>query len=198
MKWCYTLTSGRSPWPPLRPDYHPEITNQRPEAIMDTENRTSGWNSGGNTGNSNESRTSNATDLFRINLVTEPNNQTADDQRWTSVTSCGSPLDDFYDLSQIPYPLPMKSVPLAEAVLKVTFCAVIIAVAVLGNSAVILTVWKKKRLRSTTNYYIVNLAVSDLLVTISCTWVQVVHNLTEGWQLGAFFCKFNSFAQGKL
>lgn len=178
---------------------------------MDTENRTSGWNSGGNTGNSNESRTSNATDLFRINLVTEPNNQTADDQRWTMTdlglaqtmtatpaTSSGSPLDDFYDLSQIPYPLPMKSVPLAEAVLKVTFCAVIIAVAVLGNSAVILTVWKKKRLRSTTNYYIVNLAVSDLLVTISCTWVQVVHNLTEGWQLGAFFCKFNSFAQGKL
>ena len=104
-----------------------------------------------------------------------------------------------YDLSQYPYPMEaMNNVPQWEAIIKIGFCVLIMTIAILGNMGVILTVWKKKRLRSTTNYYIVNLAVSDLLVTISCTWVQVVHNLTEGWQLGAFFCKFNSFSQGIL
>ena len=178
---------------------------------MDAENHSFFWNSSAQMAHINTSGTQKPTDFIEITSRTDLNNQTDVDQRlgtdteqipmmmmmMTTASDTGSPLDDFYDLSQIPYPLPMKSVPLTEALLKVIFCAVIMAVAIFGNSAVILTVWKKKRLRSTTNYYIVNLAVSDLLVTISCTWVQVVHNLTEGWQLGAFFCKFNSFAQGK-
>ena len=138
---------------------------------------------------------------------------------WSHNVNTGVPLEDYdvsvgyplgeyndtveysmggdYDLSQIPYPMEaMVTIPQWEAIIKIGFCVLIMTIAILGNMGVILTVWKKKRLRSTTNYYIVNLAVSDLLVTISCTWVQVVHNLTEGWQLGAFFCKLNSFSQG--
>jgi hypothetical protein len=126
------------------------------------------------------------------------NNVTLADRMADYDVTLGYPLDD-YDLSQIPYPIEAKkSTPLWEIALKVYYCVFIMMVAILGNMAVILTVWKKKRLRSTTNYYMVNLAVSDLLVTVSCTWVQVVHNLTDGWQLGAFFCKFNSFSQGKV
>ncbi|KAK3089722.1 hypothetical protein FSP39_005898 [Pinctada imbricata] len=50
-------------------------------------------------------------------------------------------------------------------------------------------------MQTTTNYFIVNLAVCDIFVTVSCAWVRLVDNLTEGWVLGSFFCKFNSFAQ---
>jgi len=34
------------------------------------------------------------------------------------------------------------------------------------------------------------------MVTSLCTWVHVVGDLSHDWPLGAFFCKFNSFAQG--
>ena len=34
------------------------------------------------------------------------------------------------------------------------------------------------------------------MVTSMCTWVHVVGDLSHDWPLGAFFCKFNSFAQG--
>ncbi len=39
--------------------------------------------------------------------------------------------------------------------------------------------------------------VAGLMVTVSCSWVHLVHDLTEGWVLGAFFCRLNSFAQGE-
>ena len=36
------------------------------------------------------------------------------------------------------------------------------------------------------------------MVTVSCSWVHLVHDLTEGWVLGAFFCRVNSFTQGTV
>lgn len=105
-------------------------------------------------------------------------------------------LDDL-DYSEINYLGEIKFVPLAEIIWKVALFVSIILTAVAGNILIIVVVAWNKRLRTTTNYYIVNLAVSDLFVTIWCSWVYLVSNLTEGYVLGAFFCKFNTFAQGK-
>ena len=101
-----------------------------------------------------------------------------------------------YDLSQFPYPKEKKTVPFVEALVKIVACTVTSGVSLVGNFLVILVVAYNKRLRTTTNFYIVNLAVADLLVTISCYWVSTVDDLTDGWILGPFFCKFNAFAQG--
>ena len=42
---------------------------------------------------------------------------------------------------------------------------IIIVLAITGNSLVIMTVWRNKHMHTVTNYYIVNLAISDLLVS---------------------------------
>ena len=97
----------------------------------------------------------------------------------------------------IPYPGELRQVPTWEVILKIVFYTFIMVIAVLGNLAVVIIVARNKRMWTTTNYYIVNLAVSDLMVTLTCTWVYLVDDLTEGWILGAFFCKFDSFAQGQ-
>ena len=108
-----------------------------------------------------------------------------------------------YDLNSpdftrfIPYPGELRDVPSWEVVIKIVFYTFIIAVAVLGNLAVVIIVARNKRMWTTTNFYVVNLAVSDLSVTLTSTWVHLVDDLTEGWVLGAFFCKFDSFAQGE-
>ena len=73
---------------------------------------------------------------------------------------------------------------------------IVILLSLVGNVAVLFVVARNKRMHTPTNYFIVNLAISDIMVTSSCTWVHLVDNLTEGWVLGAFFCKLNSFAQG--
>ena len=104
---------------------------------------------------------------------------------------------DLYDTAMFPYPIATKRLPMWEISNKIFFYVVIILVALLGNGLVVATVLVNLRMRTTTNFYIVNLAVSDLMVTLSCTWVHLVDDLTEGWVLGAFFCKFNSFVQGR-
>ena len=103
-----------------------------------------------------------------------------------------------YDLDTryFAYPGEFRDIPAWEKLLKILFYSLSILIALTGNIVVICVVWREKKLHSATYYYIVNLAVSDLLVTLSCSWVHLVDDLTEGWVLGAFFCRFNSFAQG--
>lgn len=102
-----------------------------------------------------------------------------------------------FDFSQMMYLGPRLNPSLLEVIVKVSLYSVVIGLSLVGNSLVIYIVWRNKRMHTTTNYFIVNLAVSDVMVTSLCSWVHLVDNLTEGWVLGAFFCRFNSFAQGK-
>ena len=102
------------------------------------------------------------------------------------------------DYTEIPYPVKLKQFPLYEIVLKSYLFAMIIFFSLVGNSLIIIVVLRHKKMRTTTNFYIVNLAVADILVTLFCTWVHLVNNLNDdNWVLGSFFCKFNTFSQGK-
>lgn len=103
-----------------------------------------------------------------------------------------------YDLLflKISYPGQIRQVSVPEATIKITLYVILMMFSITGNVLVIATVCKSRRMHTTTNYYIANLAVSDLCVAVSCGWVHVVDDLTEGWVLGWFFCKFNSFMQG--
>ena len=108
-----------------------------------------------------------------------------------------SNIEDDYDTRNIPYPVPVNTPPLWEIILKVFFYGIIIILSLVGNGLVVITVMTIKKMHTATNFFIMNLAISDLLVTVSCTWVHLVDNLMGRWILGAFFCKFNSFSQGK-
>lgn len=128
--------------------------------------------------------------LLGMGYVTEPGlNDTSSTEEFGEY--------DYSDLRSMAYPRPRHSLPWWEITLKLFFYAVIILIALIGNALVILVVIRDKRMRTTTNFYIVNLATSDLLVALSCAWVHLVNSLSENWVLGAFFCKFNSFVQGK-
>ena len=100
------------------------------------------------------------------------------------------------DVSNLSYPGIVVGKPIWEIVLKTVFYVPVIVLAIVGNVLVMIVVARDKRMRTTTNYYIVNLAVADCLVTLSCSWVHLLDDLTPRWVLGAFFCKFNTFAQG--
>lgn len=102
-----------------------------------------------------------------------------------------------YDFSQIKYPGTLKVFPPSEIGIKVTLGVVVEVIAFIGNILVITIVVRFKRMRTTTNYYLVNLAVSDLLVGIMPVWVHVVQSLNEFWVFGSFLCKFNPFMQSK-
>lgn len=72
----------------------------------------------------------------------------------------------------------------------------IILFGVVGNFLVICVVYKFKNLRTVTNFFIVNLAVADLLVNTLCLPFTLVYTLYGEWKFGRVLCFMLPCAQG--
>ncbi|XP_074526798.1 neuropeptide FF receptor 1 like 2 [Halichoeres trimaculatus] len=65
-----------------------------------------------------------------------------------------------------------------------------------GNILVCLIILENHRMRTVNNLFILNLAVSDLLVGIFCIPTTLVDNLITGWPFSNTTCKMSGFVQG--
>ncbi|XP_050394733.1 neuropeptide SIFamide receptor-like [Patella vulgata] len=73
--------------------------------------------------------------------------------------------------------------------------SIIFLTALIGNGLlVILTL--KRRFVSKINYFLVNLALSGLLVAVVCIPITLLSNLYNGWPFGAFLCRATPYLQG--
>jgi hypothetical protein len=70
-------------------------------------------------------------------------------------------------------------------------CILILFVGIIGNILVPIVVWRNKDLRSSTNIFLVNLSIADLLVLIVCvpTGLVELHSEPEVWVLGETMCE---------
>ncbi|XP_057326555.1 orexin/Hypocretin receptor type 1-like isoform X1 [Microplitis mediator] len=66
---------------------------------------------------------------------------------------------------------------------------------ILGNSLVCIAVYRNRSMRTVTNYFLVNLAVADLMVIIFCLPSTVIWDVTETWLLGETLCKILPYLQ---
>ncbi|XP_029286450.1 histamine H3 receptor [Cottoperca gobio] len=71
------------------------------------------------------------------------------------------------------------------SVLMVTLVVVVVA----GNALVIMAFIVDKSLRNQSNYFFLNLAISDFLVGAFCIPMYIPYNLTGRWMLGKGLCK---------
>ncbi|KAK1886724.1 Neuropeptide Y receptor type 2 [Dissostichus eleginoides] len=74
--------------------------------------------------------------------------------------------------------------------------SIIIVFGVIGNSLVIYVVYMFKNLQTVTNFFIVNLAVADLLVNTLCLPFTLVNTLYGEWKFGQVLCFMLPCAQG--
>ncbi|XP_066297917.1 QRFP-like peptide receptor [Branchiostoma lanceolatum] len=96
-----------------------------------------------------------------------------------------------------PYPGEFRHLSDGEKAGKIIAYLVIFIMAIVGNSLVIYTVSINKKMRTTTNFYLTNLAVADILIAVCCMWVALIKDLTDPvWIFGDFMCRFNTFMQG--
>ncbi|XP_030048002.1 neuropeptide FF receptor 2, partial [Microcaecilia unicolor] len=65
-----------------------------------------------------------------------------------------------------------------------------------GNGVVCFIVLNNKHMRTVTNLFILNLAVSDLLVGIFCMPTTLLDNIIAGWPFGNTVCKMSGMVQG--
>ncbi|XP_012985617.3 neuropeptide FF receptor 1 [Melopsittacus undulatus] len=81
----------------------------------------------------------------------------------------------------------------AMFILAYTF---IFLMCVIGNILVCFIVVKNRQMRTVTNVFILNLAISDLLVGIFCMPTTLVDNLITGWPFDNTMCKMSGLVQG--
>uniref|UniRef100_A0A8C9RX40 Neuropeptide FF receptor 1 n=1 Tax=Scleropages formosus TaxID=113540 RepID=A0A8C9RX40_SCLFO len=92
------------------------------------------------------------------------------------------------------FPYYQHSLPVAASfILAYLF---IFLLCMLGNMLVCLIVLRDRRMRTVTNLFILNLAVSDLLVGIFCIPTTLVDNLITGWPFSNTVCKMSGLVQG--
>ncbi|XP_015372967.1 PREDICTED: neuropeptide FF receptor 2-like [Diuraphis noxia] len=69
-------------------------------------------------------------------------------------------------------------------------------VGLVGNLLVVSVVCRSPRMRNVTNYFIVNLAVADILVLVFCLPATLLSNIYVPWILGSWMCKIVPYVQG--
>jgi neuropeptide Y receptor len=88
--------------------------------------------------------------------------------------------------------------PYYQAAVYIMYC-VIFELALAGNGLVCHVVQSSPRMRTVTNYFIVNLAVGDILMTLFCVPFSSVSTLLlQYWPFGTEMCHTVSYSQVSL
>ncbi|XP_061080870.1 neuropeptide FF receptor 1-like [Conger conger] len=85
---------------------------------------------------------------------------------------------------------------LPVAVIFVFAYILIFFVCIIGNIVICFILLKNKQMRTVTNIFILNLAISDLLVGIFCLPITLIDNLITGWPFDVLICKMCGLIQG--
>lgn len=113
--------------------------------------------------------------------LTDPQNETSEVGFYTNNT--------IYSISLNVYQWPPKSLMLFFIAVKTTIMGLIIIAALFGNLLVIVSVMRHRKLRVITNYFVVSLALADMLVAIWAMCFNFSVEVTGGrWIFGYFMC----------
>lgn len=80
---------------------------------------------------------------------------------------------------------------------QIPLYATILLLAIVGNSLVIMTLVQNRRMRTITNVFLLNLAVSDILLGVLCMPFTLAGTLLRDFVFGEIMCKFLPYLQGK-
>nr|XP_040581549.1 tachykinin-like peptides receptor 86C isoform X2 [Lepeophtheirus salmonis] len=74
-----------------------------------------------------------------------------------------------------------------------TLFTTILFSSILGNLIVLWIVLAHRRMWSITNYFLVNMSLADLLMTVFNTTFNFVHMRDKDWPFGSLYCSINNF-----
>ncbi|XP_048346845.1 G-protein coupled receptor 54-like isoform X2 [Sphaerodactylus townsendi] len=84
---------------------------------------------------------------------------------------------------------------LTDAWLVPLFYALIMLLGLVGNSLVIYVISKHRQMRTATNFYIANLATTDIIFLVCCVPFTATLYPLPSWVFGDFMCKFVNYLQ---
>lgn len=81
--------------------------------------------------------------------------------------------------------------------IQIPLYTTILLLSVTGNALVILTLIQNRRMRTITNVFLLNLAVSDILLGVLCMPFTLIGTLLRDFVFGEVMCKLLPYLQGK-
>ncbi|XP_007443057.2 neuropeptide FF receptor 2 [Python bivittatus] len=111
------------------------------------------------------------------------------------LNNCTAPVNACHMETNISYVDFYLHQPLVAAVFIISYLFIFL-LCMIGNGVVCFTVLQSKHMHTVTNLFILNLAVSDLLVGIFCMPTTLLDNIISGWPFGNIACKMNGMIQG--
>lgn len=80
------------------------------------------------------------------------------------------------------------------SIILITAYAILICISLFGNSIVCYVIMRNRRMYTVTNFFIANMAVSDLFVTCLNVPFTIARNVLDEWPFGDFFCHLVNFS----
>uniref|UniRef100_A0A671L1A9 G-protein coupled receptor 54-like n=1 Tax=Sinocyclocheilus anshuiensis TaxID=1608454 RepID=A0A671L1A9_9TELE len=102
---------------------------------------------------------------------------------------------NIYDCNQSDPMGSQSPIPLTDAWLVPVFFILIMFVGLVGNSLVIYVVVKNQQMKTVTNFYIVNLATTDILFLVCCVPFTATLYTLPSWIFGDFMCRLINYLQ---
>lgn len=120
---------------------------------------------------------------------------TISDKEFTNVSDANSTWPDYKNICVVEASGDFLSSSLFQSCVYFMYSLVFL-VALVGNGLVCFVVQTSPRMKTVTNYFIVNLAVGDILMTLFCVPFSFVSMLVlRYWPFGAVMCKVVNFSQ---
>ena len=82
-----------------------------------------------------------------------------------------------------------------QVAIEMSVLAVVWLLSVFGNVLVCIVIYRSRRVQSTTNFFVVSLAVSDLLLSFLCVPMVASRIAASRWLLGSGMCRVARFFQ---
>ncbi|XP_023198326.1 substance-P receptor-like [Xiphophorus maculatus] len=83
--------------------------------------------------------------------------------------------------------------PVWKIVLWAIAYSCIVVVSVVGNVTVIWIIMAHKRMRTVTNYFLLNLAFAEVSMSVFNTVINFVYAVHNEWYFGLIYCRFHNF-----
>ncbi|XP_055332776.1 G-protein coupled receptor 83-like [Paramacrobiotus metropolitanus] len=100
--------------------------------------------------------------------------------------------EDMLELSDWPFPVQLQNSGIA--VLLSAYLIVILA-SLLGNVLVVVVILRMRRMHTVTNIFILNVAISDIMITILNIPFNLARVLLDEWPFGSVMCRLIPFVQ---
>ncbi|XP_036383190.1 neuropeptide FF receptor 2a [Megalops cyprinoides] len=127
-----------------------------------------------------------------MNQRLDPNVSLVEGENWTFPNASQEYFNPPYNITYVGFYLHQ---PPVAAIFIVSYLLIFL-VCMVGNGVVCFIVLRSKNMRTVTNLFILNLAVSDLLVGIFCMPTTLLDNIITGWPFGSLVCKMSGMVQG--